>query len=106
MLTPKVATVIQSEIYSDKHYNYKTNESGNMTVTDISRTGLRIKLNFPKDFVPGDKLTLEFTLDDKERSFVNKEVVVRNAKGLSVGAEFFITEHYDKLGPYLLFNMS
>ena len=76
-----------------------------MTVTDISRTGLRIKLNFSQDFAPGDKLKLEFTLDDRQRSLIKKEVVVRSVKGLSVGVEFFHAEHYDQLGPYLLFNM-
>jgi len=88
-----------------KFINHKNNESGNMTVTDISRTGLRIKLNFSQDVVPGDKLKLEFTLDDKQRSLVNKEVIVRSVKDLSVGAEFSLTEHYDQLGPYLLFNI-
>jgi len=88
-----------------KFNNYKNSESVNVTVTDISQTGLRIKLDFPQDFAPGDKLNLEFILDDKQRSLVKKKVVVRSVKGLSVGAEFFSAEHYDKLGSYLLFNM-
>ncbi|MBW1892446.1 MAG: PilZ domain-containing protein [Deltaproteobacteria bacterium] len=84
--------------------NIKNSGRGNMTVTDLSRSGLRIKLNSPQDLVPGDKLNLEFILDDKQRSVVNKEVIVRSIKNLSIGAEFSHTEHYDKLGSYLLFN--
>jgi len=75
-----------------------------MTITDLSRSGLRIKLNFPQKLEPGDKLDLEFTLDDKLRSVVKKEVIVRSVKDLSIGLEFVYSEHFDKLGPYLLFN--
>ncbi|MBW2219391.1 MAG: hypothetical protein JRF40_07875, partial [Deltaproteobacteria bacterium] len=57
-----------------------------MTVTDLSRSGLRIKLNSPQDLVRGAKLNLEFILDDKQRSVVNKEVIVRSIKNLSIGA--------------------
>lgn len=89
-----------------KFIHLKNDEAGGMTVTDISRNGLRLKLKFPYTFEPGDKLILDFTLDDKQKSFVaNKEVIVRSVKGLSVGAEFSLTEHYDSLGPYLLYNM-
>jgi len=84
----------------------KNDEAGGMTVTDISRYGLRLKLKFPYNFEVGDKLLLDFTLDDKQESFVsNKEVIVRSVKGLSVGAEFAHTEHYDSLGQYLLYYM-
>ena len=84
--------------------NKKNSERGYMTITDLSRSGLRIKLNSPQDLEPGDKLDLEFTLDDKLRSVVKREVTVRSVKNLSVGAEFVHSEHFDKLGPYLLFN--
>ena len=84
--------------------NKKNSERGNMTVTDLSRSGLRLKLNFSQDLKPGDKLDLEFTLDDKLRSLVKKEVVVRSVNDLSVGVEFIHSEHFDKLGPYLLFH--
>jgi len=84
--------------------NKNTSDQGNMTITDLSRSGLRIKLNFPQKLEPGDKLDLEFTLDDKLRSVVKKEVIVRSVKDLSIGVEFVYSEHFDKLGPYLLFN--
>jgi predicted RNA-binding Zn-ribbon protein involved in translation (DUF1610 family) len=89
---------------SGSFINKKNSERGNMSITDLSRSGLRIKLNFPQNLEPGDKLDLEFTLDDKLRSVVKKEVIVRSVKDLSVGVEFIHSEHFDKLGPYLLFN--
>lgn len=85
--------------------NKKTSANGNMTVTDLSRSGLRIKLNFPQDLKPGDSLTLNFTLDDKQRSSVTKDVVVRSVHNLSIGAEFSHYEHFDPLGSYLLYNI-
>jgi hypothetical protein len=89
-----------------KFIDLKNDEAGGMTVTDISRYGLRLRLKFQHTFDVGDKLLLDFTLDDKQKSFVaNKEVIVRSVKGVSVGAEFAQTEHYDSLGPYLLYYM-
>jgi predicted RNA-binding Zn-ribbon protein involved in translation (DUF1610 family) len=84
--------------------NKRNSKKGNITITDLSRSGLRLKLNFSQDLKPGDKLDLEFTLDDKVRSLVKKEVVVRSVNDLSVGVEFIHSEHFDKLGPYLLFH--
>jgi hypothetical protein len=84
-----------------KFISYKKSEADNIIVTDISQTGLRFKLEFPQDFAPEEKLNLEFTLDDKQRSLVKKKVIVRTVKDLSIGVEFLSAGHYDKLGPYL-----
>lgn len=77
---------------------------GTMTVLDLSRSGVRIRLAFAIEIQTGDKLNLEFTLDDKDHSVVTKEVVVRSVNDLLIGAEFTAKEHYDKLGSYLLFD--
>jgi hypothetical protein len=82
----------------------KSGEKGNMLVTDLSRSGLRIKLSNPIDIQVGEKLSLEFTLDDKERSLIHKKVVVKSVQGNSLGVKFLQEDHFDKLGPYLLFN--
>jgi len=77
-------------------------DRGLMTVTDISRTGLKIRVNVARDFRPGDHLTVEFNLDDRNRSLIKKDVTVRNIQGKSVGVEFFAMENFGKLGAYLL----
>lgn len=69
---------------------------GIITVLDLSRTGLRFKLNVPPSFGPGDKLMLEFRLDDAKRTLVRKEVVIRNIRELVAGAEF---THHDPSDP-------
>ena len=51
-------------------------EKGTMTVTDISRTGLRIKFKVEPNFRVGTRFVVEFRLDDKERTLVRKEVII------------------------------
>jgi hypothetical protein len=77
-------------------------DRGLMTVTDISRSGLKIRVNVIRDFSPGDRLNVEFNLDDRGRSLIKKAVIVRNILGKSVGVEFDTMGHFDKLGAYLL----
>lgn len=79
-------------------------EQGRMTVLDLSRSGMKIKLNFKPNMQIGDKLLLTFNLDDAQHSQVQKEVVVRSIHDTVLGVEFTSQEHYDKLGSYLLFN--
>lgn len=77
---------------------------GLLTIIDISNQDLLIKLNVKHKFIPGDKLLLEFNLDDKFNSLVKKAVTIRAINGIYVNAKFCSIEHYDRLGPYLLFN--
>jgi CheY-like chemotaxis protein len=87
--------------------NYKTadgDQGGQMTISNISIEKIRMKFNFLPRISPEDKLFIEFTLDDKRRSLVNKEVIVKDINDIYVIAEFSSREHYDRLGPYLHFN--
>ena len=72
-------------------------------VEDISAGGLGFRMN--KGLVEkGDTLNIEFTLDDKARSTVSEDVIVRSVKDRLIGAEFTsLSEHSKKvLGFYLL----
>lgn len=82
----------------------KGNERGSALIVDLSQSGLRIKLNFKIDIQVGDKLTVEFNLDDAEESNIRKEMVVRSINDLHLGTEFVSKDHYDKLGSYLLYH--
>ncbi len=79
-------------------------EKGYMVVTDLSRSGMKLKVPAKFSFAPGDKLTVSFLLDDKQFSRIEKQVVVRTTGKGFLGVEFLSTDHYDKLGPYLLFH--
>ncbi|MCJ7773676.1 MAG: PilZ domain-containing protein [Desulfobacterales bacterium] len=75
--------------------------SGLMTVKNVSLSGLRFKLNENKKLKVGDKLNVEFTLDDKERSVIQKEAEIKLITDLNIDAEFSNVELYGRLGPYL-----
>lgn len=72
-------------------------------VTDISRAGLKIKLQRPHMFTPGEEFLIEFNLDDKDQSLISKKIIIRSVTDKLVGAEFKSPEHYDPLGAYLMY---
>jgi transcription elongation factor Elf1 len=78
---------------------------GRITIRDLSRSGLRFKTHLSHQFTLGETVTLEFTISDREHSMITRKVVIRSQHGDSVGASFVSTEHYDKLGPYLLYSL-
>jgi hypothetical protein len=78
-------------------------DKGIMVVQDISSTGFKLRLNVPRDFKAGDRLKVEFTLDDKRRTPIEKKVIVQNVNQNYVGVAFSPNEPDDPaLGFYLL----
>jgi hypothetical protein len=92
--------------YTIKTPDNKISEgAGKMTVTNLSFTGIRVKVNAPPRFVVGGKLTVEFKLNDVNQSLIRKEVIVQNINGLTAGLEFIFNQSFDtSLGFYLLSN--
>jgi hypothetical protein len=91
---------------SGSYVNKNGGERGTMEILDLSRSGLRMKIDADAKIKVGDILKLQFILDDKQHSEVIKEVIVRSFSGHSLGTEFLSLEHYDKLGSYLLFDFA
>lgn len=78
-------------------------DKGIMRVVDISSTGIKLKLNVERDFPVGEMLRVEFHLDDKRRTFMEKRVIVRNVYKNLVGTSFAANEGDDpNLGFYLM----
>ncbi len=75
-----------------------------MTVTNLSRSGLEFKSYENNNLKVGDRLKAEFRLDDKSRSLMSKEVIVKKIEGTTVGAEFCVMDEYDKVLGFYLFN--
>lgn len=61
---------------------------GTMIVTDISKSGIRIKPAIKIDLAKGDKLLLEFRLDDTKQTPVAIEAVVMGSFSENVGLKF------------------
>ncbi len=75
---------------------------GMIRIADISQGGLQIELNVDPIFKFGDKLIIEFRLDDMARSEITIEAIVRRINGRSIAVEFLSKDHYGRLGGYLL----
>ncbi len=108
----------------------KEGQKGEMTVMDVSRAGLRMeishiklkvkehdvsvvtgeqatfdhKIKKPVDKINvGDKLFVEFRLDDTKKTLVKKEVIIRWMKMPYIGAEFSSQSLFDgSLGFYMM----
>ena len=74
---------------------------GLIKVLDISQSGVRFSVNNIPDFKVGDKLIIEFTLDDEEHSQIREVGTVRRIHTNIIGFTFKNTDHYGKLGQYL-----
>jgi ribosomal protein L37AE/L43A len=76
-----------------------------MKVYDLSRTGMKLKLNTDNNLSIGDILSVEFFLDDIHRSFIKRTVIVKNTRPPIIGVEFRPEEDIGKaIGFYLYFN--
>jgi len=67
-----------------------------MTVKDLSLTGLKFEVENEPDFMVGDKLFVEFHLDDTQKTQIKKQVIIKIISGLSIGAEFCPEKGSDK----------
>jgi hypothetical protein len=83
-------------------YITEDNDRGFITVTDVSYVGIGFKMNTPPQFSTGEKIMVEFKLDDQRRSLIKREVNIVSMRGLQVGAKFCTVDHYDGLGSYVM----
>jgi hypothetical protein len=60
----------------------------NLTIQDLSVSGLSFTCFNSQPFKVEDELTLEFILDDEHKTVVIKEAIVRNIRESSIGCEF------------------
>lgn len=75
-----------------------------VSIKDISRHGIRVKMIRELDLSEGEKLEIEFTLDDPARSLVSREFLVKKIiTRTEVGCEFLSFDHHGRLGKYFLF---
>lgn len=107
-------TVIEKRRYFRKNVNlpgtYKYKEYGkpdaygSMTVVDLSRKGLKIKLHEEEhSFKDGDWLEVTFRLDNQTKTLLKRMVNIKNIYENYLGVAFADTKHEDAdIGFYLL----
>lgn len=75
-----------------------------LVVENLSRTGIGFKTIGRYDINEGDTLSVQFTLDNADRTTIKSNVVVRSVNGQYIGAEFCSLDDHTKkeLGFYLM----
>ncbi|MDM8524600.1 PilZ domain-containing protein [Desulfococcaceae bacterium HSG8] len=76
-----------------------TGENGDITVVDLSRIGVRFRPDIKSDFKISDRLMLTFHLDDKHKTIIKKETVIKKVDEPYIFAEYcFVSsdDRYDK----------
>ncbi len=77
---------------------------GDINVKDISLGGIGFTVSGKNRIEVGQTLSLDFTLDDKKRTMLKKEVIVQSIEGDFVGSYFSDNELFEKeLGFFLRF---
>jgi hypothetical protein len=74
-----------------------------ITVVNLSRRGLEFKTSQSHLRKVGEKLSVEFRLDDKKKSLIKKEVVIRRVDKDNIGGEFCFQDEYDKVLGFYFF---
>ncbi len=74
---------------------------GLITIENISRTGMRIKLNARRRLHVNDIIIVKFNLDNIIHLLIQREVMIRNTDDIYMGVEFCYGDVNDGLYPYL-----
>ncbi len=77
---------------------------GKMKVINMSVTHIIIEPADRQMIPKGTEIEIEFTLDDKPKSIIQKDIKVLDDFDGNLRCAFIKPEHYDRLGPYLHFN--
>ncbi len=78
-------------------YTHSTSgKTGALVVKDMSFGGLRFITSALNQIADGDRLEIQFTLDDEAKSLISEPIDVRYVNQKTIGAEFANGENFDK----------
>ena len=86
--------------------NSQRNIRGSLVVKNISVSGLEFSSLDVKNFRIDDEITVEFHLDDDQRSLITRDVIVRDIRERTVGCEFARGGEFAFDGPLGFYIMS
>ena len=84
---PRVGLAVSGAYHHDKH-NYR----GLITVRNISLSGIGIELNTERSMLSGDSVTLQFNLNDENKSFIDIKAIIRQKQLKTYFGLEFVTE--------------
>ncbi len=95
---------IRKEV-SLKGYLIEKQQKTPITIVDISKHGVKIKILKKHTLKKGEKIEIELILDDPNRSIVPKAVRINKIiPPMTIGCEFIDFNHYGNLGKYFLYH--
>lgn len=75
---------------------------GGATINDISRNGIGFTVTNPHNIEVGQKILLDFSLDNRKKTILSKEAIIRSVKNDQIGCEILGNQAFEKdLGFYL-----
>jgi hypothetical protein len=81
----------------------RKDESGRIIVKNLSKRGIGFTTFSDHKLSQGDEIKVDFTLDDRKETRIEKHAVVMNTEKNYVGCEFTGKDHHDtSLGFYLM----
>ena len=81
----------------------KVVDRGGMRILDLSIGGAKVKINGERNLQVGDRLNLEFHLDDDNATLIKKRVTIRTVNGSHIGTTFGSADNIgQELGFYLM----
>lgn len=82
--------------------NSRDKQKGNMMIKNLSLGGLKFAVNHMSNIAVDDRIIVKFTLDDRKKSEIKKQGVVRNVYKNFFGIEFLDDDYNKELGFYLM----
>jgi hypothetical protein len=104
-----VSVILERRHHLRKDVHFKgrflnNSKSYPIKVKNISKHGVRILLSEILPLEIGQRITIEFTLDDPNKSIVIRDVRVKNIiSSVTFVCEFISADHHGNLGKYFLF---
>ena len=80
----------------------RDNDEGGIIISNISMNGLGFHIVGAHKIEQNNILKVEFRLDDDQKTFIDREVMVREVQGNFAGVEFVNVDKYDKYLDYYL----
>lgn len=81
-------------------------KKGIIVITNLSRSGLKFSLKSPWPFQLEDKISVEFHLDNTQRTFIKKDSKIKKIDDMVVSVKFSSTNTYSEsdksIGFYLM----
>ncbi len=92
----------RKEVELQGRYKTRSQENkekrGTFTIIDVSQSGLMLITNVKHDLKIGDKLILEFYIDEEQNFLIRKEGIIRRIIDKKIGIHLNMIDHCDRFG--------